>query len=620
MVSRSSIDRVGRAGPVGPAETLHGWFARQAASTPHATALTAGGTALSYAELDEWAGAIAGRLFAAGVRPGDLVPLFVPRRSAVPAILAVLMVGAAYVPLDARYPDARLRSLVERVGARVIVTDEELSARAKAWHTGPQVFVGAAADRGAPPPNVAVAADNLAYVMFTSGSTGLPKGVPVTHHNVARLMAVTSGVFHPATDDVWTMLHSYAFDFSVWEMWGALLYGGRLVVVDDDQARVPDEVLRLIDREAVTVLNQTPSALAALAGADEQRRAGLDHLRLVILGGERLDPTILRGWFARRGDERPQVVNMYGITETTVHVTYRRITAADATTNSGSPIGVALPDMAVSLRDANGESTPVGEVGEIWVSGPGLARGYLGDDDATARAFRIAPWGPDDHRRTYLSGDLARAGSDGQLFYVGRRDDQVKIRGYRVELGDVGAALKAHPDIVDACVATDTGESVGSRLLAWVTARSGRLGRDELRAFLTARLPGHMVPNDVRILDRLPMTPNGKVDRRTLIEQVRATPTDRTPAAHDAPMDDTVEAAVARIWAEELGLAEVGPTDDFFSLGGHSLMVGTVVRRTRAELGVDIRVRALFEAPRLADFIERVRAGAGPGVEAAGDG
>ena len=562
---------------------------------------------MSYAELQDLAGHIAAQLVARGVRPGDLVPVLVPRHRVVPTILGVLMAGAAYVPLDPQYPDARLASLTERVGAGVIATDAELAVRAKAWHTGSFVFVDEAPDPDSQAPSVDVAPDDLAYVMFTSGSTGTPKGVKITHHNVTRLMAGTSALYDFGADDVWTMLHSYAFDFSVWEMWGALLFGGRLLVVEGDEARAPDEVLDLIEREAVTVLSQTPSALAALVGSDEMRPAGLDRLRLIVLGGERLDPATLSGWFARRGDERPRVVNMYGITETTVHVTYCPITARDVA-GAGSPIGVPLPDLDVSLRNEDGTPTPVGEVGEIWISGPGLARGYFGDDEATARAFRIAAWGPDDHRRTYLSGDLAQADADGRLFYVGRRDEQVKVRGYRVELGEIGAALKAHPGVVDACVATDTGGSVGSRLLAWATVNPDGPSTDELRAFVADRLPGHMVPNELRTMDSMPLTPNGKIDRKALLEQARSSCLVAAPASEDAHREGSLQSVVAGIWAEELGVPGVGPQDDFFDLGGHSLMVAKVIRRTREEIGVRVGARALFEAPRFADFVERVRA------------
>ncbi|MBY8884719.1 amino acid adenylation domain-containing protein [Streptomyces sp. PTM05] len=598
-----------KAQPTGPAETLHEWFAHQAVKSPQALALTADGASMTYGQLHDLARGIARRLVASGVRPGDLVPVCVTRPRVVPAILGVLMAGAAYVPLDPRYPDTRLAGLVERAGADVVLTDDDLAVRVKGWHRGTPVLVGVTEGPEQLPPAVAVSAEDLAYVMFTSGSTGAPKGVKVTHRNVTRLMAAASQVYDLGADDVWTMLHSYAFDFSVWEMWGPLLFGGRLVVVEDDDARLPDELLGLIERESVTVLSQTPSALVALASADEQRPARLDHLRLVVLGGERLDPASLSGWFARHGDRSPRIVNMYGITETTVHVTHCPITANDAVEGGGSPIGVPLPDLEVSLRNEDGTPTSTGETGEMWISGPGLARGYLDDDDATARAFRVEVWGPQDERLTYHSGDLARMASDGRLMYVGRRDEQVKVRGYRVELGEVGAALKAHPDIIDACVATDTGESVGTRLLAWATARSGGPDPSELKTFLADRLPGHMIPSELTLLDAMPLTPNGKIDRRALVERARRVLADRARAGTErcASGDDPLMAAVAAIWADELGVARVGPADDFFTLGGHSLMVIKVVTRTRREVGTDVSVRALFQAPRLADFVERVR-------------
>jgi pristinamycin I synthase 3 and 4 len=273
--------------------------------------------------------------------------------------------------------------------------------------------------------------------------------------------------------------------------------------------------------------------------------------------------------------------------------------------------------MAMSLRDDSGVPTPAGSVGEIWISGPGVARGYFKDDEATARAFRMESWGPGDDRWTYISGDLARAGADGEFFYVGRRDDQVKIRGYRIELGEVTAALKSHPDVIDAYVATDTGESVGSRLLAWASVRSDGTEANDLKEFLAGRLPPHMVPNDLRILDRLPLTPNGKVDRRSLLAPVAPPPDGSGRAGRASPRDGSREAAIARIWAEELGIADVAatddlydiaPTDDFFDLGGHSLLVIKVVRRVRAELGVDLPARALYEAPRFVEFVDTVRA------------
>jgi amino acid adenylation domain-containing protein len=592
-------------------ETLHGWFAQQAAETPAAPALTADGVTLSSRELDTLANDVAGRLAHEGVGRGDLVPVCVAPGRAVPAILGVLKSGAAYVPLDPSYPDARLADCAERVAARVVVADGAVARRVRGWYGEPPTIVTLASSARDTRVDVDVAPDAPAYVMFTSGSTGTPKGVQVSHRNVVSLMRATQSVFELGADDVWTMFHSYAFDFSVWEMWGALLYGGRLVVVGDEEVRAPDELLALLERERVTVLSQTPSALLNLVQVEEHRPTPLERLRLVVLGGERLDPPSLAGWFARRGDERPQVVNMYGITETTVHVTYRRITKADGAVSGRSPIGRPLPAMAISLRDEQGRPTPAGGVGEICVSGTGVASGYLDDPGATADAFRDVDWGPNDRRRTYFSGDLARDVGGGELEYVGRRDNQVKVRGYRIELGEVAAAIKAHPDAVDAYASTDTGTSVGLRLVGWVVWRPGRDGERDLRAFLARRLPPFMIPGELRALERLPLTPNGKVDRRALLDEVREQAR-RPVRGEDADTtDESLEDVVAGIWAEVLDVPHVRAEDDFFALGGDSLLVLKVVSQTREWAGVDLRVTELFTAPRLGEFVRRVRAAQG---------
>ena len=588
-------------------ETLHGRFAQQAAKTPAAPALTADGVTLTYAELDAVANDIAGRLAREGVGRGDLVPVCVARGRVVPAILGVLKTGAAYVPLDPSYPDARLADCAQRVTASVVIADGGMARRVRDWYDEPPTIVTPTSPARHVRVDVDVPPDALAYVMFTSGSTGTPKGVQVSHQNVVSLMLAAEQVFGIGADDVWTMFHSYAFDFSVWEMWGALHYGGHLVVVGDEEVRAPDELLALLERERVTVLSQTPSALSSLVHADEHRPTPLESLRLVVLGGERLDPPSLAGWFARRGDERPEVVNMYGITETTVHVTHRRVTEADAAVSGRSPIGRPLPGMAVSLRDEQGRPTPAGAVGEICVSGTGVTAGYLDDPGATADVFRDVDWGANDRRRTYFSGDLARD-LGGELDYVGRRDDQVKVRGYRIELGEVGAAIKAHPDVVDAYASTDTGASVGSRLVAWVVWRPGRAAERELRAFVARRLPPHMIPGDLRAIERLPLTPNGKVDRRALLAELGERARQPARGAEADTTSQSVEDVVAGIWAEALEVPHVRADDDFFALGGDSLLVLKVVAQTREWAGIDLRVTELFTAPHFGDFVRRVRA------------
>ncbi|HEX5727322.1 MAG TPA: amino acid adenylation domain-containing protein, partial [Longimicrobiaceae bacterium] len=361
-------------------------FAEQAARTPDALALTFGEESVTYTELDARANRIAHRLIALGARPDALVGLCVERSvETVVGILAILKSGAGYLPLDPAYPEDRLAYMLEDSGAPIVVTTAVLRDRLPAGSATVlclQCDAAAIAAESPEAPEIDISPESLAYVIYTSGSTGKPKGVEVTHANVVRLFSATDHWFGFGAQDVWTLFHSYAFDFSVWEIWGALLYGGRLVVVPFDVSRSPEEFYALLEREAVTVLNQTPSAFRQLMRADEEAAARGEMrdlaLRHVVFGGEALEPATLRGWVERRGDEAPRLVNMYGITETTVHVTYRAIRAADTVDGSPSPIGIPIPDLSVHLLDRDGQLVPAGVVGEMYVGGAGVARGYLG--------------------------------------------------------------------------------------------------------------------------------------------------------------------------------------------------------------------------------------------------
>jgi amino acid adenylation domain-containing protein len=589
-----------------PRGALHRRFEEQAAARPDAVALRCEGAQLTYRELDEHADSLARRLRTLGVGPDVVVGLCAGRSlELVVGMLGILKAGGAYLPLDPTYPPERLAFMLADSGASVVLAAR--SARAALPTAAVEVveieetLAGSEPQPPEPAPTRASCPGDLAYVIYTSGSTGTPKGVLVTHANVLRLLDATDPWFRFSADDIWTLFHSFAFDFSVWELWGALAYGGRLVVVPYAISRDPVSFREMLLRERVTVLNQTPSAFRQLIDADRMAPAALGRdLRVVIFGGEALDPHSLAWWIERYGDEHPRLVNMYGITETCVHVTYRPITRADLEAGKGSVIGVPIPDLTVRLLDRHGRLVPFGVPGEIHVGGPGLARGYLNRPELTAERFVPDPLLPGE--RLYRSGDMARWLGDGDLEYLGRADDQVKIRGFRVEPGEIEATLARHPAVRMAAVLIRKDGGV-ERLVAYVVPEAGvaSLAVEALRAHVQESLPAYMVPDFFVELAALPITANGKLDRSALPPPAQE-PVDRS----DAPGNQT-EAAIAEIWSDVLG-RPCGIHSDFFALGGHSLLATQVQARLHARLGVRVPVRTLFEAPTIARLAERVDA------------
>ncbi|HET7461935.1 MAG TPA: non-ribosomal peptide synthase/polyketide synthase [Longimicrobium sp.] len=587
--------------PAATPETVHARFAARAAQAPGAPALTHEGVTLTYGELEARANRLARLLIGRGVRPEDRVALYLERGvEMVVAILATLKAGAGYVPVDTAYPPERIAFMLGDAAAPVALTSRELAPALPSGGVDIIPVEDAEAEAAALPatdPGVAAHGDNLAYVIYTSGSTGQPKGVPVTHHNVLRLLDATDPWFRFGAADVWTLFHSYAFDFSVWEIWGALLYGGRVVVVPRMTARSPEDFRALLAREGVTVLNQTPSAFRQLIAADAAHDGAGDlKLRAVIFGGEALEPGSLAAWTARHGLAAPVLVNMYGITETTVHVTYRVVGEGDVARGSVSPIGVAIPDLSVHVLDEHGFRAPVGVPGELHVGGAGLARGYLGRPALTAQRFVPDPFGAVPGARLYRSGDLARWRADGELEYLGRIDTQVKIRGFRIELGEIEAALAALPAVREAVVVVREDQPGDKRLAAYlVPAIPGELpSAAELRAALKERLPEYMVPAAFVALDAIPLTTNGKVDRRALPAPEAAGEAE----AYAAPTTDA-EARLAEVWASVLGVARVGIHQNFFEAGGDSILSIQLVARAR-RAGVEITPRQVFEHPTIA--------------------
>ena len=592
-------------------------FEAQVQRTPLATALVHEDQHVTYQELNVRANRLANYLQSRSVGPESLVALYFDRSTEmVIAIMAVLKAGAAYLPLDLSSPAERRAFILQDAGASVLLTQhrllQDLSPSASAEIICLDTDQATIEVQSVQNPVSRVRPENLAYVIYTSGSTGKPKGVQITHANVTRLLTATYDVFRFDERDVWTLFHSYAFDFSVWELFGPLLSGGRLVVVPYLVSRSPSDFYELLLREHVTVLNQTPSAFRQLMTVDEQHEQRDElALRVVIFGGEALELQSLAGWFERR-PEQPRLVNMYGITETTVHVTVREVTQVDVEQQAGSVIGDAMDDLQLYVLDSRMEPAPVGVAGELYVGGAGLARGYLKRPGLTAEKFVPHPFSARGGERLYRTGDVGRWLNDGGVEYLGRIDEQVKIRGFRIELGEIEAVLSRHPAVHEAVVVVQT-VNHDKRLVAYVVAEES-LASGELRQHVKGVLPEYMTPQAFVMLERLPLTGNGKVDRRAL-PAVESSREESELVVAQTP----VEEVLVGIWSEVLRVA-VGVEDDFFELGGHSLLATQVMSRVREAFGVEIALGELFERPtvkELAQSVEReLRQGAGVGVQA----
>ncbi|MGF7198108.1 amino acid adenylation domain-containing protein [Pseudomonas sp. RC10-4-2] len=586
--------------------TLQQRFEEQARQRPQAVALILDEQRLSYGELNARANRLAHCLIARGVGADVPVGLALERSlDMLVGLLAILKAGGAYLPLDPAAPEERLAHILDDSGVRLLLTQGHLLERLPR-QAGVEVLAidGLVLDGYAESdPLPTLSADNLAYVIYTSGSTGKPKGTLLTHRNALRLFSATEAWFGFDERDVWTLFHSYAFDFSVWEIFGALLYGGRLVIVPQWVSRSPEDFYRLLCREGVTVLNQTPSAfkqlMAVACSADMATQQ--PALRYVIFGGEALDLQSLRPWFQRFGDRQPQLVNMYGITETTVHVTYRPVSEADLEGGLVSPIGGTIPDLSWYILDRDLNPVPRGAVGELYIGRAGLARGYLRRPGLSATRFVPNPFPGGAGERLYRTGDLARFQADGNIEYIGRIDHQVKVRGFRIELGEIEAALAGLAGVRDAVVLAHDGVG-GTQLVGYVVADSAedaeRL-RESLRESLKRHLPDYMVPAHLMLLERMPLTVNGKLDRQALPQPDASL----SQQAYRAPGSE-LEQRIAAIWSEILGVERVGLDDNFFELGGHSLLATRVISRVRQEQQLDASLKALFERPVLEAFAQ----------------
>ena len=576
-------NRAALAEPLSTPVSIPALFAQQVARVPEALAISCAGKSLTYCQLDQMSNRLAHLLSAHGAGPGRRVALLLPRSAdAIVAILAVLKTGATYVAIDPAVPEARIQFVLDDATPVAVITTADLHDRLDG-HDLLLIDIGDHTIDDQPSSAVPEPApDDIAYIIYTSGTTGTPKGVAIPHHNVTRLLEALATDMELA-EQVWTQCHSLAFDFSVWEIWGALLYGGRLVIVPDAVVRSPEDLYALLVSEQVDVLSQTPTAFYALQGVDLSADEPTQQLALkaVVFGGEALEPHRLRTWRLSHPGS-PRMINMYGITETTVHASFREIVEAD-TDNAVSPIGRPLTNLGFFVLDGWLQPVSTGVVGELYVAGSGLAYGYVGQAALSGTRFVACPFGAQGERM-YRTGDLVRWNLDGQLEYLGRADEQVKIRGYRIELGEIQAALNEVDGVEQAVVVAREDRPDDKRLVGYFTGTADSV---KVRAALAERLPSYMVPIALVEIDSLPLTVNGKLDTRAL-----PAPEYQDVDSYRAP-SGAVEETLAGIYAQVLGLERVGVDESFFELGGDSILAMQVVARARAA-GVLCRPRDVF--------------------------
>jgi amino acid adenylation domain-containing protein len=580
--------------------TLVDLFEEQAAQKSNAVAVVFEDKTLTYGQLNARANQVAHYLRKIhGIKPDNLIAVFLDRtEQMVTTLLGVLKAGGAYVPIDPTYPDERIGFILADSGCHVVLTESQYVKRIQ--HSAPGVSI-ADMDQmdwegDLPNPAVSIPKDSAAYVIYTSGSTGKPKGCVVTHHNVVHLIKNARLNFDFGPQDVWVIAHSFCFDFSVWEMYGALLYGARVIVAKQDMVRNTEAFHHLIHKHCVTVLNQTPAAFYNLIEVEAQKAVHElnTHLRYVIFGGDRLEPSYLRPWLQWYPLEQIKLVNMYGITETTVHVTYGPISEEDVYSAEGrSPIGMPLPGVQVYICDDFLNLQPIGVPGELYVGGTGVCRGYLNRPELTEQRFILSPF--EKGQRLYRSGDLGRwRQEDGTLEHLGRNDNQVQIRGFRIELGEIEMALLTHPTVKKSIVIASHEEPTNTRLVAYVVFNQGTDDTSELRQHLKETLPDYMIPAAFVKLSEIPLTPNGKIDRQALPapDSIRD---EQRPTY--APPQNEVQAIIASLWKEALHVDKVGIYDNFFDLGGHSLIILRIHKKLQETFHMNIPVVELFRLP-----------------------
>ena len=595
-------------------KTIHQLFEEQVARTPDRLAVVGFPghmtyrTHMTYKELNKKSNLLSHELTEKGVKPGGIVGIMADRSiEIIVGILGILKAGGAYLPIDPEYPEERIRYMLADSSAKFLMTDYKDNIPVGTG-TAPRLaplylpFADHAVTnyRNSHP---AASPENIAYIIYTSGTTGQPKGTLIQHRNVVRLMINEKFSFDFDYRDVWTLFHSQCFDFSVWEMYGALLYGGKLVVIPRITAQDTEQFLDLLIQDKVTVLNQTPSAFYRLVNAELNRPEKELNLKYVIFGGETLNPGKLKQWKERY--PRTTLVNMYGITETTVHVTYKAIGEREIK-SSISNIGQPIPTLTTYVMDKYLNLQPIGVAGELFVGGEGVGRGYLNRPSLTAEKFVENPYKP--YERLYRSGDLARIFTDGEMEYLGRIDQQVKIRGFRIELGEIEIQLLKHKEVKETVVVAKEDRTGDKYLCAYIVPHPtvsphSPKSTGQLKKYLSRSLPDYMIPSHFVWIERIPLNPNGKLDREKLPEP-EVTPGER----YEAP-ENEIEEKLVGIWAEVLNIdrSAIGVNDDFFELGGHSLTATVVMSRIHNKFNVRMTLSDLFTCPFIRELAQYIK-------------
>jgi tyrocidine synthetase-3 len=576
-------------------KTIHELFRQQTAKMSDKIALTdMGHFALTYRELNGQSGRLARLLIEKGVSPDTIVGIMTePSPAMIVGILGILKAGAAYLPIEPGYPEERIRYMLKDAKVRILVKKSNIFSDFLAGESIDTISVD---DDAAPPstlrPFYPSGPSNLAYIIYTSGTTGKPKGALIEHRNVIRLFFNDKFQFDFNEKDTWTLFHSFCFDFSVWEMYGALLNGGELVVIPRSAARDIELYLDLLKAVQVTVLNQTPSAFYNLMDTELKNPRRQLYLRWIIFGGEALKPKRLKKWRAKYPETR--LVNMYGITETTVHVTFKEIKESEIASEA-SNIGKPIPTLSTYVMDKNLKLLPVGTGGELLVGGEGVGRGYLNRPELTGEKFVTNPYKPGE--RLYKSGDLVSLSPAGDLHYLGRSDSQVKIRGFRVELGEIENQLSQHEEIKEAVVAARENEFGDKYLCAYVVS-AHQLNIAQLKEYLMGKLPDYMIPSHFARIDRVPLTPNGKIDMKALDKSAL----ELAPGAAYREPQNEMEKTIAQVWKQVLNLDKVGIYDNFFDVGGNSLNIIKIKNALKEILGKDIPIVNMFTYTTIESF------------------